>query len=477
MKTQKNKKEKLSLLEMPIGKALMKLTIPIIFANILQITYSLTNNFWIGRYSEDSFAALTLAGNVIFLIISLWIWFAIAWSILVAQNFWAKKKEELNKIAAQGMTTMTITWIILSIVLYFASPFILHLMWAGPEIFNEALSYIKISFLALIFVFSFLMFQAVLRWIWEVKLPIYIVSFSVILNFIFAPLLIFGYGPFPEMWVKWAAIMTLITEAIATIIWFYVLFKWNYWIKTTLKDYIPDIPLIKETFKLWIPSSIEAVTRSLSFTLMTTIVSYIWAWLLIQSVLLAAYWIGGTVIQMTILVAMALTQATTVLVWQYSWAANAKKAREVVKTVSKVSFYTMTLLWVIIFILAPNIIEIFIPNSPEINYYWTQMVRTSSLLLWLVWLQMAWSWVLRATWNTDKPMYVTVFSNIFIKLPFAYFFSKYAILWLNLWVKWIWFSEVVAILILTPLMWFALSKLNWEKICLIKKVEPIKIEN
>ena len=462
-------KKKMNLLEMPIWKALITLAIPIILANLLQIAYWLIDSFWIWRYSETSFAAMTLAGNATFLIISFGIWFAIAWSILVAQYFWAENKKKVNKVAAQSMTTMILGWLSLSVILYFLAPYILHWMWAEQELYDEALSYIKISFIALTFNFAFFMFQSIVRWIWEVKIPIYITLLCVTLNFIFDPLFIFWYSIFPELWVRWAALMTLLTQAIATALWFYVLFKWKSWIKTKLEDYIPDKKLISENFKLWLPSSIEAVTRSLTFTLMTSIVAHIWAWLFIQSTLLSAYGAGGSVIQVTILISIAITQATAVLVWQHAWAWNKEKAREVIKTVSKLSFSLMTFLWIIIFIFSPSLINIFIPGNQEVNYYWTQMVRIASLFLWLTWVTMALSWVLRATWHTKAPMYATIIWNFFIKIPFAYFFSKYTILGLNLWVKWIWWSEVVSVIVLLSLMVYFVWKINWNHINLVKE--------
>jgi putative MATE family efflux protein len=412
---------------------------------------------------------MTLAWNASYLIVSFGAWFAIAWSILVAQYFWAKNNKMVNKVAAQSMVAMVLTWLILSAILYFLAPHILAWMWAEWNLYDEALSYMKITFIALTFNFAFYMFQSIIRWVWEVKLPIYIITLCVVLNFIFDPLFIFGYGPFPELWVKWAALMTLLTQSIATVIWFTVLFKWNYWVKIKLKDYIPDWNMIKENFKLWFPSSIEAVSRNLWVTLMTVIVSYIWARLLIQSTLLSAYWAGGIITEVTILITIWLTQATAILVWQHAGSWNSQKAKKVLISGTKISFIIMTIIWIIVFITVPYIINIFIPNNPEVNYYWTQMIRTSCLFLGLVWIQVVWGWALRAIWHTKAPMYVTIISNLFIKLFFAYIFSSYVILWLNLWVKWIWWSEVVAIIISTLWMWYVLGKINWKHINITKK--------
>jgi Na+-driven multidrug efflux pump len=43
------KKTKLPLLEMPIGKALLILSIPIVITNMLQVAYQFADAYWVGR--------------------------------------------------------------------------------------------------------------------------------------------------------------------------------------------------------------------------------------------------------------------------------------------------------------------------------------------------------------------------------------------------------------------------------------------
>ena len=72
------------LTEGSILKSLISLSVPIVFANILQTTYQLTDTFWFGRVVTDAIAAVSISFPVIFLIVSLGGGLAMAGTILVA---------------------------------------------------------------------------------------------------------------------------------------------------------------------------------------------------------------------------------------------------------------------------------------------------------------------------------------------------------------------------------------------------------
>ena len=75
----------------------------------------------------------------------------------------------------------------------------------------------RVSFVALLFNFTFFVFQSIMRGVGRPTLPVYIVLVTVILNFILDPLFIFGWGPVPAYGVMGAALATLGTQVLAAI--------------------------------------------------------------------------------------------------------------------------------------------------------------------------------------------------------------------------------------------------------------------
>src|SRR5690606_6925772 len=59
------------LLNAPVWKAMVTLSVHIVLANLLQTVYQLTDTFWLGRVGPEAVADVSLSFPIIFLLISL----------------------------------------------------------------------------------------------------------------------------------------------------------------------------------------------------------------------------------------------------------------------------------------------------------------------------------------------------------------------------------------------------------------------
>ena len=71
-------------------------------------------------------------------------------------------------------------------------------------------------------------------------MPLYVIGGTILLNFVMDPILIFGWGVIPAMGVRGAALATLITQAISSLIGLIILFRGKHGIKIQRKDSKPD---------------------------------------------------------------------------------------------------------------------------------------------------------------------------------------------------------------------------------------------
>ncbi|RZJ32015.1 MAG: MATE family efflux transporter, partial [Flavobacterium sp.] len=213
------------LLEGPVLSSLLKLAGPIVLANMLQAAYQLVDAFWVGRLGGAAVAAVSISTPVIFLSMALGMGFAMAGSILIAQYFGAGNTKSVNNIAAQTLLLIALISIFLGTIGWILSPFFLSLLKVAPEVYNGALGFLRVSFIGLVFNFSFFVFQSIMRGVGRVTLPVYIVLGTVVLNFALDPLLIFGWGEFKGQGVMGAALATLSTQFIACMFGYGVLFR------------------------------------------------------------------------------------------------------------------------------------------------------------------------------------------------------------------------------------------------------------
>ncbi len=437
------------LTEGSISKALITLAIPIIFTNLLQTAYQLIDAFWIGRLGSNAVAAVSISFPVIFFIMSLGMGVSIAGSILVAQFKGRKDVNAVNHISTQTLLFGIGFAFILGGIGFFISPIVLSLMHVPKEIFADALSYLRISFAGIVFIFGFMIFQSILRGIGEVKLPMIIVFGTVLLNLILDPIFIFGFGPIVPMGVGGAALVTVITQALACFIGLYLLIKGKFEIR--LESLKPDFTLLKQLVKLGFPTSIEQSTRALGMVIIAGIVSSF------GTRVLAAYGIGGRILSFTIIPAMGLSMATSTLTGQNIGAKKEKRVVETFKKSGLVSFIVLSLIGVTFYIFSREIALFFIPSDPLTVDMAATFIRYMSFGFGFMGIQLTINGIFRGSGNTHLSMLISLIGLWLFRIPLIYVLSHS----FNLGEKGIWLafpvgnilSAIVAIILLLGIGW------------------------
>src|SRR5690606_4735828 len=147
-------------------------------------------------------------------------------------------------------------------------------------------------------------FQAVMRGVGQVTLPLYIVAGTVVLNFVLDPLFIFGWGPIPGTGVVGAAYATVGTQTVAAVIGVAALLRGGYGIDLAPRDFAPDWAFARRAFVLGLPASVEQSARGLGMLVMTFLIASF------GTVALAAYGVGSNIFMFILIPAMGLSMAT-----------------------------------------------------------------------------------------------------------------------------------------------------------------------
>src|SRR5271163_3286602 len=137
----------------PIGKALVRLAIPITLGNLLQTGYQLTDAFWVGRLGAAAVAAVSVSFPLMFLVIALGSGLAMAGATLSAQYMGAGRQDMVNHVAAQTMMMVAVTSVVLGAAGYLLTPYLLELLGVAPDVYVNALGFMRVSFVGIVFVF------------------------------------------------------------------------------------------------------------------------------------------------------------------------------------------------------------------------------------------------------------------------------------------------------------------------------------
>lgn len=437
----------------PITKSLLTLSVPIVFANILQTAYQLVDTFWVGRLGKEAVAAVSLSFPIIFLMISLGGGLAIAGTILVAQYRGKKDDAQVDYVAAQTLTMMFIAAIIVSIIGYVISAPIMRLMGAAPEVLPDAVSYMQISFLGMIFMFGYFVYQSLMRGVGDVKTPMYIVLATVLLNLVLDPLFIMGWGPFPAHGVSGAAIATIVTQGIAAVVGLVMLFSGKYGIHIKKENLKIDTKLVKQMFFLGLPASVNQSTRALGLAVMSFLVASF------GTLTVAAYGIGVRILSFIIIPAIGLSMATSTLVGQNMGAGKIDRAEKIAHKSMSVAFWSLTALGVVTFIFAKQIVTAFIPGETETIVMGTLFLRYMALLFGSIGFQQTINGVFTGAGSTVTTMIISIVSLWIFQFPVAYILSKHT----SLGTTGIWIAFPVSNILSMVLAYSLYKKGSWKQ--------------
>lgn len=442
-----------SLTEGSISKALLRLAIPIVFSGLLQTMYQIIDTFWVGRLSAGAVAAVSLTFPINFLLLALGGGLPIAGTVLIAQYKGRGEEKMMNHVAAQTFLMVFAVSIVLSVAGFFSSAWIMRAMGAGPDILADATSFLRYTFLGFVFVFGYFVFESLMRGLGSVRAPVYIVFATVILNAILDPLLIFGWGPIPAWGVAGAALATLCTQAMATLIGFGILFGGRHGLHLTISDFAPDYAFMKRAFSIGFPSSIEQSARAFGATIMTALVAGF------GTVTLAAMGIGIRVLMFAIIPAMGLSIATSALVGQNIGARKMDRALATNRVGSILAVVSLTALGIALWLAAFPLSAAFVPGGGQALDEAARFIRILAPTFGLIGWQMVLMGTMRGAGDTTSSMVLTIVSQYFIQFPLAYVFAHA----MGMGSVGIWWSFAVTNVVSTAIVLFWFVRGSWKK--------------
>ena len=296
---------------------------PLVLGNLLQTFYNLADMFWVGRVSPEAVAAVSLMFPLTWMFVSTAMGITAATIALVSQYVGADDQRQADRVVAQ---TVLLTLAVSSVLAALGWAFrveLLTLIGAEGEVFEDALDYIEIIFLALPLTFLFFAFRSSLQGAGDTKTAMWLVLLSAGMNVILDPFLILGWGPFPAMGPRGAAGATFISRAFVTAAGIYILLRGGFGVKLHIGDLRPDRPLLTKLVDVGYPATIDGWARSFAAVAMAAFVTPF------GTAAIAAYGIGVRLMSITWSVAGAIGDATATGVGQNLGAGTPDRASHV----------------------------------------------------------------------------------------------------------------------------------------------------
>lgn len=176
-------------------KSLLRIAIPIILSSCLQISYDITDMFWVGKLGSGEVAAVGTAGFYIKLGWSLISVITIGTMVSVSHSIGAEKKDRIQHFISCGIRSTFVLGIFYALFVFMlAEPLISLFNIERPEVNTMAQNYLRISSITVLIMFMNLLFTAIIDAHGKTQFSFRAVLYGNIVNIILDPLFIFYFG-------------------------------------------------------------------------------------------------------------------------------------------------------------------------------------------------------------------------------------------------------------------------------------------
>ena len=199
-------------------KRLFKVATPIIIELLFLMLYGTVDTLMLSNYSDNAAGSVGIA-NTLFLLFAIVInVIALGIGAIASQYVGKEEIQSAKDVLKTGFYATLILSIILWLLLFFLRGPLLRLVGIDATLFDDAMVYLKWASVSIIFISMRTSLSTGYRVFSENKYVMIVMTLSNVINVGLNYMLIYGFWFIPELGVEGAAIGTMISRGIATII-------------------------------------------------------------------------------------------------------------------------------------------------------------------------------------------------------------------------------------------------------------------
>ncbi len=397
----------------PVGKLLLKLSLPVIVAQIVNLLYNLVDRVYIGHMPENGDMALTGLGvcmSVIMIVSAFAAFVSSGGAPRASMAMGRGDHNEAEKILGNSLTMQVLISVILTAILLIFNRPLLLAFGASENTIGFATDYMNIYAVGTIFVQLTLGMTSFITAQGFATAGMISVLIGAVCNIALDPLFIYGF----HMGVKGAALATIISQAASTVyvLWFLTSKKTMLRIRKknlrlSGKIILPILALGLATFIMQASESIILICFN------SSLLKYG------GDIAVGAMTILSSVMQFSSLPAQGLGQGAQPITSYNYGAKNTDRVKKTVKLLIGCTLgYTM-LVWSLVMLFPQLFARIFVPNLEVIEFTgWALRIYCAALGVFGV--QMAFQLTFTALGNAKASITVAVLRKFILLIPLIY---------------------------------------------------------
>ena len=314
-------KNRTKILTSKIWPLIIKLTLPSIAGMLGIMIFNIVDTYFVGRLGTLELAAVSFTFPVVMIVNCVLLGFSHAIMALFSRAAGAHNKQAERRLATSALILGILLSVIISSIGWFTTEPLFRLLGAGPELMPLINRYIKIWFIGVTFIVFPMFGDGILRGLGDTKTPAIIMLSAAIINSILDPILIFGFGFIPAMGIAGAAISTVFSRMLTTVISLYIQVHREHLISFKGLSYSVILSEWKMLFYIGLPNvAVKAITP-LGIAIFTSILARY------GNEVIAGYGVAVKVESVVLAVSHALGITAAVFIGQNLGAGHAERVR------------------------------------------------------------------------------------------------------------------------------------------------------
>ena len=391
-------------------KRIVIFTLPMLLGNIAQQLYSTVDSIVVGKYvGDNALAAVGSAAPILNLLLVLFVGISMGASIMVAQYFGAKQREELSQTIGNCITLTAIASLIIMVASLIITRPLLELLDTPVAIIDWCEDYLLILFLGCAGSAFYNILCGVLRGLGDAFSALVYLLVATVLN-IALDILFVAYFNMGVSGVAWA---TIIAQAISAVLCFRKLAK-----LANVFDLKPSYLKLNKIYAnkviaLGLPSGLTQAIMSLAMIIVQALTNSF------GEAFIAANVIVMRVDGFAMLPNMSFGTAMTTYTGQNVGAKKMDRVTQGAKQGTILAVATSTALTLLILTFGKQLMGIFTETTSLVELSRTIMGIIAPGYIAIA-VTMSLSGVMRGAGDTMTPMWISLFTTVAVRVPVAY---------------------------------------------------------
>lgn len=256
-----------------VPRQMLSLALPNSLEMLMFSVVRLLDTFWMGQVGGMAIPAVAMGTTLRMVLISPMMGLSMGGMAVVARYMGARDQEMADRAVMQCLLLIILFTAPIMLIGYLGFPVFLGWMGATSEVFDGALAYLRVLFAGLFFMECLPTMSGIIRGAGRPEYTLRINIVNVVVLGITFPILALGWGPFPALGVRGAAVASVLGSVAGVIGVAYVLFTGQAGVRPRLRHIKPDLAMMARILRISIPTSFERLSPNLGAAVFMRMVS------------------------------------------------------------------------------------------------------------------------------------------------------------------------------------------------------------